>query len=52
MRFFNHMAALVGDFAGFPVPLCPEGLFPLPSLFLTLPASVTGARTPGVGAHG
>lgn len=24
---------------------------PLPSLFLTLPASVTGARTPGVGAH-
>ena len=43
--FLSHMAALVGDLAGFVVP--PS----LPSLFFPLLVLVTGTGTPGVGAH-
>ena len=45
--FLNHMAALVGDLAGFLVLLCQAGLPSHPSC-----PSVTGAWTPGMGAHG
>ena len=46
--FIIHMAALVGDLAVFLVLLHTVGLSP-PSLLLV---SVTGAWTPGMGAHG
>ena len=46
--FIIHMAALVGDLAVFLVLLHTVGLSP-PSLLLV---SVTGAWTPGIGAHG
>ena len=47
-------AALVGDLAGFLVLLCPVGLpsHPSCSFFFLLHVSVTGAWTPGMGAHG
>ena len=58
--FFSHIAALVGDLAGFLVPLSPVGFLPLPSPLLSSPplsslpllVRVMGAWTPGVGAHG
>ena len=51
--FFSHMVALVGDPAGFLVPLWPAGLPPQsPPCFFSLFVSVTGAWTSGMGAHG
>ena len=41
--FFSHMAALVGDLAGFPVPHRPAGLLPLPlSLFFSTAGQCDG----------
>ena len=45
MWFFSHIAALVGDLAGFLVPPSPP-----PPIF-PLVVSVMGAWMPGVGAH-
>ena len=49
--FLSHMTALVGDLAGFLVPLCSVGLQPHPPPLPIFPLflSVTGAWTPGVG---